>query len=199
MTEFSTYRRLAFPKSWWLRLGYRPFPLFSASVARLPMEDPSEKLNIRNMVPGDVDAVATFMAGENVHDLNGWVWSKNRAAVFLKFMTRNPASVVRVAEDRDRIVALVAGDLVMRRGGPCLTHITYVRRGKFTQTAMVLAEFAEGANELSLETYETGVVDLELTQTQVRRLKPFFAEVREDGEFIGMSINRHFDAVPRLF
>ena len=55
-----------------------------------------------------------------------------------------------------------------------------------------LAEFVAGANELSLDIYEADVVDLELTQTQARRLKPFFTEVREDGDFIGMSSGFEF-------
>jgi GNAT superfamily N-acetyltransferase len=188
MIEFSTYRQLDFPKSWWLSLGYRPFPLFSADVARVAMKDVRERVNIRNLEPADVDAVSTFMARRDVHDLNGWVWSKSRAAVFLAFTVRNRASVVLVAEIGDRIVALITGDLAMRRGGPSVTHITYVRRNTFTLTAMMVERLVQSANRLSLQTYESGVVDLELTKTQAWRLKPLLAEVREDHDFIGMSI-----------
>jgi hypothetical protein len=36
--------------------------------------------------------------------------------------------------------------------------------------------------------FATGVVDLELTQTQARRLEPLLPEVRQDHDFIGMSM-----------
>jgi GNAT superfamily N-acetyltransferase len=189
MIEFSTYRHPDFPKNWWLSLGYRPFPLFSAGAAVPSTNDACAGMSIRNVVLSEVDAAAAFMAGANAHDLNGWRWTRKRAALFLQFMIQNQTSLVRVVETDDGLAALIAGELVLRRSGPFLTHITYVGRNSDTVLSIALADLVHGADRQCVKRHEMPLRGLELAdKRQARRLRPVLPDIGIDEDFLGMSM-----------
>lgn len=190
MIEFSTYRRPAFPKAWWISLGHQPFPLFSAGLEGLRHGEAAKGITIRGVQLGDIEAIATLMAAPDVRDIDGSAWSRSRAAQFLTSTLGNPASVLRVAVAEDGIVGLIAADLVMRRSGPSLTQLTLIERHSPARrlTAALLAALADTASETASKTYGMTAAGLELTAPQARRLRPVLPDFRRDEHFIGMAM-----------
>lgn len=189
MIEFSTYRHLDFPKNWWLSLGYRPFPLFSAGVAVQSANHACAEMTIRNVVLSEVDPVAAFMAGGNVHDLSGGIWTRKTAAPFLQFMIQNQASLVRVVEADDGMAALIAGEFVLRRSGPFLTHITYVGRNSDTVLSIALTDLVHVADKQCVKRHEMPLRGLELAdERQARTLRRVLPGIAIDKDFVGMSM-----------
>jgi GNAT superfamily N-acetyltransferase len=195
--EFSTYRHPDYPKNWWLRMGHKSFPLFSSGLASGLKVATTTDTAIRQVMRSDVDGVAGFMAGMTAHDFDGCIWTKRGAVSFLNFELQNRGCLVRFAVASGEIVGVIAGDLVMRRSGPFLTHLTCIERrpqtsGRVGLAEMMLADIASAANTQSLGAFNMRVVGLELTQCQARRLSTFLPDIRQDTDFIGMSMP--FDA-----
>jgi GNAT superfamily N-acetyltransferase len=192
MIEFSTYRQPKFPKDWWLSLGHQGFPLFSASLKAPANGGVANDIAIREVQPGDVEGVASFMASPDVRDIDESRWSASRAALFLAAMLDSAASVQRLALAKDEIAGMITADLVMRRCGPVLTQLTLIYGRRMERqcsglTALLLDELADKANRRSFEAYDMAITGLELTELQARRLRPVLPDVRQDEDFIGMS------------
>jgi GNAT superfamily N-acetyltransferase len=195
--EFSTYRRPDYPKNWWLSMGHKSFPLFSSGIASSLKIGASADTAIREVMRSDVDDIAGFMAGTTAHDFGGCVWTKPSAVCFLNFELQNPGCLVRFAVVSGEIAVVITADLVMRRSGPFLTHLTCIERrpqisGRIGLTEMMLADTASAANTQSLGIFNMRVAGLELTQCQAREFCTFMPGIRQDTDFIGMSMP--FDA-----
>jgi GNAT superfamily N-acetyltransferase len=190
MIEFSTYRRPDYPKNWWLSLGHKSFPVFSGGIASGLTIDASMDMAVRAVMQSDIDRVASFMEAPNACDIDGSVWTKPGAVRFLEFAVQNSGCLLRFAVRDGEIAGVIAADLVMRRGGPFLTHLACIeRRPSITGCiGALLADIASAANTRSLAAFSMRVAGLELTQCQARQLKPFLPDIRQDSDFIGMSM-----------
>jgi GNAT superfamily N-acetyltransferase len=186
--EFSTYQHPDFPKNWWMRLGYRPFRLFSAGAEIDVGKGISQEISMRDVGLGEVDGLAAFMAGGDVQNLNGDIWTESRSAAFLKFMIENRGSVVQVAEGGDGILALIAGGLVMRRSGPVLRDITYLDQNSDAVTEKMLAGLVARADLHSLQTFGLPLQGLELGELEAMRLRAVLPGMGMEDDFIGMSM-----------
>jgi GNAT superfamily N-acetyltransferase len=192
MIEFSTYRRPKFPRNWWVSLGHQAFSLYSAKFNAPAYGAVVNDIVMREVRFNDVDGVVAFMTAPDVRDANGLQWSARRAALFVASLLENPASVQRVALARDEIVAVIAADLVMRRGGFFLTQLSLICRPlaappSSALMARLLAELADNANQRGFHAYDKAVAGLELTEPQARRFRPALRNIRRDEDFIGMS------------
>jgi hypothetical protein len=149
-------------------------------------------------MPTDVEDIARFMASPDAGSLDGGVWTRRRAAQFVHFMLQNRGSVVRVAIGDYGIAGIVAVELVIRRSGPALSHLTCVARrsrvpGLPGVSGILLADIADAANRQSTATYNMPITGLELTERLALQLAPVLPGIRGDEDFIGMSMP--FDAL----
>jgi hypothetical protein len=192
--ETTTYRRPAFPKQWWLRVGYHPAPRYEVNLTALPGHQRPRGVKVHAATKGPLPTIAAFMCKSQSFDLGASRWSFGRAEAYLEFMFRQNPSLIRIAATEDEIVGLIVADLIPRRCGVYLGQTLVVVRPNVTTDVDeicqgLMIDLAQAGSRLSEKIYGVSPLGIEMTAPLGDALRGRLSAINEDQELIDMTID----------